>query len=143
MDHLSALVQNKTNAGGAAHQQIAFDELGPLPPGWTRQFDQHGRPYYIDHNTRTTTWQRPNNPVSAVEMERRQSNALDQQRRLFDQRTVETSVSSDLPMGWERRLAPSGQYYYIDHNTQRTTWTHPNQIQRYQYAHILLSKPND
>ena len=22
--------------------------------------DDHGRPYYVDHNTRTTTWQRPN-----------------------------------------------------------------------------------
>ncbi|XP_076448930.1 NEDD4-like E3 ubiquitin-protein ligase WWP2 [Babylonia areolata] len=32
----------------------------PLPPGWERRVDQRGRVYYVDHNTRTTTWQRPN-----------------------------------------------------------------------------------
>ncbi|KAH9489759.1 hypothetical protein Btru_036669 [Bulinus truncatus] len=31
----------------------------PLPPGWELRTDQHGRPYYVDHNTRTTTWERP------------------------------------------------------------------------------------
>ncbi len=31
----------------------------PLPPGWEMRIDPHGRPYYVDHNTRTTTWERP------------------------------------------------------------------------------------
>lgn len=31
----------------------------PLPPGWEMRTDQHGRAYYVDHNTRTTTWERP------------------------------------------------------------------------------------
>ncbi|KAM4619556.1 NEDD4-like E3 ubiquitin-protein ligase WWP2 isoform 2-T2 [Polymixia lowei] len=31
----------------------------PLPPGWEKRVDQRGRFYYVDHNTRTTTWQRP------------------------------------------------------------------------------------
>ncbi|KAK0048262.1 NEDD4-like E3 ubiquitin-protein ligase WWP1 [Biomphalaria pfeifferi] len=31
----------------------------PLPPGWEMRTDVHGRPYYVDHNTRTTTWERP------------------------------------------------------------------------------------
>ena len=31
----------------------------PLPPGWEMRIDGHGRPYYVDHNTRTTTWERP------------------------------------------------------------------------------------
>ncbi|XP_035012055.1 NEDD4-like E3 ubiquitin-protein ligase WWP2 isoform X1 [Hippoglossus stenolepis] len=31
----------------------------PLPPGWEKRVDQQGRFYYVDHNTRTTTWQRP------------------------------------------------------------------------------------
>lgn len=31
----------------------------PLPPGWEQRLDPQGRLYYIDHNTRTTTWQRP------------------------------------------------------------------------------------
>ncbi|XP_064610823.1 NEDD4-like E3 ubiquitin-protein ligase WWP1 [Liolophura sinensis] len=31
----------------------------PIPPGWETRFDPQGRPYYVDHNTRTTTWERP------------------------------------------------------------------------------------
>ncbi|KAL4234805.1 WW domain containing E3 ubiquitin protein ligase 1 [Mactra antiquata] len=31
----------------------------PLPAGWEMRTDPHGRPYYVDHNTRTTTWERP------------------------------------------------------------------------------------
>ncbi|XP_075439096.1 NEDD4-like E3 ubiquitin-protein ligase WWP1 isoform X2 [Ascaphus truei] len=31
----------------------------PLPTGWEQRKDPHGRTYYVDHNTRTTTWERP------------------------------------------------------------------------------------
>uniref|UniRef100_A0A670Z326 E3 ubiquitin-protein ligase n=1 Tax=Pseudonaja textilis TaxID=8673 RepID=A0A670Z326_PSETE len=31
----------------------------PLPPGWEKRVDPRGRYYFVDHNTRTTTWQRP------------------------------------------------------------------------------------
>jgi len=36
--------------------------------------DSHGRVFYIDHNTRTTTWQRPTSTVTddSVEEHRRQ-----------------------------------------------------------------------
>jgi hypothetical protein len=30
------------------------------PPGWEMRRDTRGRVYYVDHNTRQTTWQRPN-----------------------------------------------------------------------------------
>jgi len=36
----------------------------PLPPGWEMRFDQYGRRYYVDHNTRSTTWERPQPLVS-------------------------------------------------------------------------------
>lgn len=29
------------------------------PTSWERRVDDRGRIYYVDHNTRTTTWQRP------------------------------------------------------------------------------------
>lgn len=35
------------------------DNKGPLPPGWERSIDSLGRPYYIDHNTRTTSYLLP------------------------------------------------------------------------------------
>jgi len=31
----------------------------PLPPGWEMRFDSYSRKYYVDHNTRSTTWERP------------------------------------------------------------------------------------
>lgn len=31
----------------------------PLPAGWEMRTDQLGRAYYVDHNTKTTTWERP------------------------------------------------------------------------------------
>ncbi|CAN0402036.1 unnamed protein product, partial [Laminaria digitata] len=32
-----------------------------------------------------------------------------------------------LPYGWEVRYAADGRPYYVDHNTQKTHWEHPNQ----------------
>lgn len=30
-----------------------------LPPNWEMRLDPQGRPYYVDHSTQTTTWERP------------------------------------------------------------------------------------
>ena len=35
------------------------DEEDPLPQGWETKYDQNGRRYYVDHNSRTTSWNRP------------------------------------------------------------------------------------
>ncbi|EDW75728.1 uncharacterized protein Dwil_GK15043 [Drosophila willistoni] len=37
--------------------QPADDE--PLPAGWEIRLDQYGRRYYVDHNTRSTYWEKP------------------------------------------------------------------------------------
>ena len=35
-------------------------ELGPLPPGWDTKFDPRtGRYYFINHYTKTTSWEDP------------------------------------------------------------------------------------
>lgn len=34
-------------------------EEEPLPPGWEIRFDEFNRRYYVDHNTRSTYWERP------------------------------------------------------------------------------------
>ncbi|XP_076044003.1 WW domain containing E3 ubiquitin protein ligase suppressor of deltex isoform X2 [Oratosquilla oratoria] len=34
-------------------------EEEPLPPGWEMRYDSYGRRYYVDHTTRSTTWERP------------------------------------------------------------------------------------
>ena len=42
----------------ASHSTLATDEK--LPAGWEKRLTPEGRPYYVDHNRRTTTWIRPN-----------------------------------------------------------------------------------
>lgn len=111
-----------------------------LPAGWEKRIDKYGRTFYIDHNSQTTTWTRPPSGISSRELEQRQTALFDQQRRAHEQRTL-PNVSQDattpvqtsndygpLPYGWESRIAPNGQYYYVDHNTQTTTWVHPNRL---------------
>ncbi|XP_070604106.1 NEDD4-like E3 ubiquitin-protein ligase WWP1 isoform X5 [Erythrolamprus reginae] len=46
-------------SGEAIRQQPGNTSIEPLPPGWEQRKDPHGRTYYVDHNTRTTTWERP------------------------------------------------------------------------------------
>lgn len=38
---------------------VIADNEEPLPPAWEARIDSHGRIFYIDHTTRTTSWQRP------------------------------------------------------------------------------------
>lgn len=35
------------------------DGLGPLPDGWAKRYDQNGEVYFVDHNSRETTWYDP------------------------------------------------------------------------------------
>lgn len=134
-----------TPAVAPSHPALNADEHGWLPPGWERRTDKYGHAFYIDHNTRTTTWVRPPTNVPATEIERRQIDLVEQQRRLHQQRSLPgAGVSSaeqalrglavgedGLPPGWERRMAPNGQFYYIDHTTQRTTWVRPTPAPQY------------
>ncbi|GCB62707.1 hypothetical protein scyTo_0007270, partial [Scyliorhinus torazame] len=43
------------NDSGTQREQ----QLPPLPPGWEEKTDNLGRTYYVNHNNRTTQWQRP------------------------------------------------------------------------------------
>ncbi|ELT92881.1 hypothetical protein CAPTEDRAFT_225074 [Capitella teleta] len=73
----------------------------PLPPGWEMRIDSHGRPYYVDHNTRTTTWEKPT-PLPAGIMQ-----------------------EDPLPEGWEMRFTAEGVRYFVDHNSRQTTFQDP------------------
>lgn len=52
-----APVSNANDQQLQSAQQSSDDE--PLPPGWEIRFDQFGRRYYVDHNTRSTYWEKP------------------------------------------------------------------------------------
>lgn len=130
----SAISQASSSSNQQQQSQNQADDDALLPPGWEKRVDKYGRTFYIDHNTQTTTWIRPPIGMSAAEVQRRQNALADQQRAEFQQRFLPatTPMSSDadalLPYGWERRMAPNGQPYYVDHNTQTTTWVHPSKL---------------
>uniref|UniRef100_A0A4W6G5M7 E3 ubiquitin-protein ligase n=1 Tax=Lates calcarifer TaxID=8187 RepID=A0A4W6G5M7_LATCA len=46
-------------AGGSSSNSATVTTDGAKPRQWEQRKDPHGRTYYVDHNTRTTTWERP------------------------------------------------------------------------------------
>ena len=78
-----------------------------LPAGWETSRNEKGREYFIDHNTKTTTYQDPRTRPQYVEADTR------------------ASRPEPLPSGWEMRYGRTGALYFIDHNTRTTTWTDP------------------
>ncbi|XP_077592081.1 NEDD4-like E3 ubiquitin-protein ligase WWP1 [Stigmatopora nigra] len=55
----SSAAAGTTDGAKPRQQAPAAGAPDPLPPGWEQRKDAHGRTYYVDHNTRTTTWERP------------------------------------------------------------------------------------
>ena len=88
--------------------------LGELPPGWEQRFTPEGRPYFVDHNTRTTTW---------VDPRRQQYIRTYGPNTTVQQQPV--SQLGPLPSGWEMRLTNTARVYFVDHNTKTTTWDDP------------------
>uniref|UniRef100_A0A1Y1ML87 HECT-type E3 ubiquitin transferase n=1 Tax=Photinus pyralis TaxID=7054 RepID=A0A1Y1ML87_PHOPY len=64
----------------------------PLPPSWEARMDSHGRVFYIDHATRTTSWQRPGGGAAIVPI----GGGAEQQRRQLDRRyqSIRRTISS-------------------------------------------------
>ncbi|KAL2162419.1 hypothetical protein VTH06DRAFT_7332 [Thermothelomyces fergusii] len=134
------------------------DALGRLPAGWERREDNLGRTYYVDHNTRTTSWNRPTGGAAEartaeantqVERQRHQNRTLPEDRTGSNSPTLQaqqqaaqaatatammhtgatTAGTGELPPGWEQRWTPEGRPYFVDHNTRTTTWVDPRRQQ--------------
>ncbi|PLW08971.1 hypothetical protein PCANC_07257 [Puccinia coronata f. sp. avenae] len=88
---------------------------GPLPAGWEQRFTPEGRPYFVDHNTRTTTWVDPRRQQLLRVMGPNGNNVKPQA----------VSQLGPLPSGWEMRLTSTARVYFVDHNTKTTTWDDP------------------
>jgi len=143
---VSSLPGQGPTAGSATH----WDEYGPLPSNWERRQDHLGRNYYVDHNTRTTTWHRPsfNQVVNSAEHHAEANQARDHHNRHQLQHihpnsntqpasslpgqgpTTGSATHSDewgpLPSNWEIRQDHLGRNYYVDNNTRTTTWYRPS-----------------
>eukprot|EP00730_Choanoeca_flexa_P005425 TRINITY_DN11938_c6_g1_i8.p1 TRINITY_DN11938_c6_g1~~TRINITY_DN11938_c6_g1_i8.p1 ORF type:complete len:787 (+),score=232.03 TRINITY_DN11938_c6_g1_i8:235-2595(+) len=123
----------------AQADQVTSDQYGQLPEGWEVRTDARGRMYYVDHNTRSTTWQRPNTQMLAQQRQYNQERVnRDLAARAHGQRSLgfasTVSQQSDpgdslgpLPPGWEQRVTPQGRPYYVYHPARHTQWDDPRQ----------------
>ncbi|EGO23806.1 hypothetical protein SERLADRAFT_439115 [Serpula lacrymans var. lacrymans S7.9] len=116
-------------AGPEANREPVADteNAAPLPPGWERRLDERSRPYYVDHNTRTTSWIRPAGvqPQPQQPIPTTPSNSFIQPFNIPSNDGSQTYVDIPLPQGWEERRTPEGRPYFVDHRTRSTTWTDP------------------
>jgi len=110
-------------ANSAAAQAIATGATtagtGELPAGWEQRHTPEGRAYFVDHNTRTTTW---------VDPRRQQYIRMYGANAAGNNTTIQQQPVSQLgplPSGWEMRLTNTARVYFVDHNTKTTTWDDP------------------
>ncbi|KAI0283262.1 hypothetical protein BC826DRAFT_1093837 [Russula brevipes] len=89
---------------------------GDLPAGWEERYTPEGRPYYVDHNARTTSWVDPRRQAVVRVMGPNGQSTL---------KTQTISQLGPLPSGWEMRLTSTARVYFVDHNTKTTTWDDP------------------
>ncbi|KAM8743420.1 E3 ubiquitin-protein ligase NEDD4-like isoform 4-T4 [Acanthopagrus schlegelii] len=115
-----------------------------LPPGWEMRIAPNGRPFFIDHNSRATTWEDPR---------------LKYPVHMRNKNSMEPGDLGPLPPGWEERIHSDGRTFYIDHNTKNTQWEDPRLQspaitgpavpysrefkQKYDYFRKKLKKPAD
>uniref|UniRef100_A0A8C8EX79 HECT-type E3 ubiquitin transferase n=1 Tax=Oncorhynchus tshawytscha TaxID=74940 RepID=A0A8C8EX79_ONCTS len=121
-----------------------------LPPGWEEKQDSKSRPYYVNHNSRITTWTRPliqEDPRLKIPVHMRRRPSLD------------PTDLGPMPPGWEERVHSDGRIFYIDHNTKNTQWDDPrlqnsaitgpavpysrDYKQKYEYFRKKMKKPAD
>ncbi|CAJ2503023.1 Uu.00g104170.m01.CDS01 [Anthostomella pinea] len=115
----AANAQSSATPGGTTmHTGATSPGTGELPPGWEQRWTPESRPYFVDHNTRTTTWVDPRRQ-QYIRMYGGQNNA----NGTIQQQPV--SQLGPLPSGWEMRLTNTARVYFVDHNTKTTTWDDP------------------
>ncbi|XP_026024448.1 membrane-associated guanylate kinase, WW and PDZ domain-containing protein 1b isoform X27 [Astatotilapia calliptera] len=94
------------------------DPLGPLPDNWEMAYTENGEVYFIDHNTRTTSWIDPR--------------CLDKPQKPLEEseddegvHTEELDNDLELPPGWEKIDDPVYGVYYVDHINRKTQYENP------------------
>ncbi|KAG5848331.1 hypothetical protein ANANG_G00097350 [Anguilla anguilla] len=90
----------------------------PLPDGWEEARDYDGKVFYIDHNTKQTSW-------------------IDPRDRLTKPLSFADCVGDELPWGWEASYDPQIGIYYIDHINKTTQLEDPRQEWRKEQERML------
>ncbi|XP_043406762.1 membrane-associated guanylate kinase, WW and PDZ domain-containing protein 1 isoform X38 [Chelonia mydas] len=96
----------------------AEENLGPLPENWEMAYTENGEVYFIDHNTKTTSWLDPR--------------CLNKQQKPLEEceddegvHTEELDSELELPAGWEKIEDPVYGVYYVDHVNRKTQYENP------------------
>ncbi|KAI4494647.1 hypothetical protein M0804_000848 [Polistes exclamans] len=98
----------------------------PLPEGWDVAQDFDGKVYFIDHNTRKTTWIDPRD-------RRIRRNIIEVlllccfSSRFTKPQTFADCIGNELPLGWEEAYDKHVGAYYINHVNQTTQLEDPRQ----------------
>nr|XP_014349018.1 PREDICTED: membrane-associated guanylate kinase, WW and PDZ domain-containing protein 1 [Latimeria chalumnae] len=94
------------------------EDLGPLPENWEMAYTENGEVYFIDHNTKTTSWLDPR--------------CLNKQQKPLEEceddegvHTEELDSELELPAGWEKIEDPVYGVYYVDHINRKTQYENP------------------
>nr|XP_005989542.1 PREDICTED: protein WWC2 [Latimeria chalumnae] len=90
----------------------------PLPDGWEEARDYDGKVFYIDHNTKQTSW-------------------IDPRDRLTKPLSFADCVGDELPWGWEAAYDPQIGVYYIDHINKTTQIEDPRKQWRKEQERML------
>jgi hypothetical protein len=100
-----------------------------LPPGWESRINPLERKYFVDHNTRSTTWNHPLSGTSAslpAPVARAAETAFLSASAAMISTLANRATLDPLPSGWEMRMTSRRRrVYFIDHNTRTTTWDDP------------------
>ncbi|XP_034939957.1 transcriptional coactivator YAP1 [Chelonus insularis] len=97
------------------------DDLGPLPHGWEQARTPEGQIYFLNHLTRTTTWEDPRKTAAAASVAAVAAAAVESGKAS----PAATNTLGPLPEGWEQARTPEGEIYFINHQTRTTSWFDP------------------
>ncbi|ELT89361.1 hypothetical protein CAPTEDRAFT_220633 [Capitella teleta] len=95
-----------------------------LPPGWAASMAPNGRMFYIDHNTKHTTWEDPRKMRSRSHSVMAHGPMSQELKRRSSNEDL-TKDLGQLAAGWEERVHTDGRIFYIDHNNKVTQWEDP------------------
>jgi len=132
----------------ASHGTAPAKTEGSLPRGWSSQTAPNGRVFFIDHNTKKTSWIDPRTGVPSLAPGAPQASQWKHRDEL-----------GALPDGWEQRVHSDGRIFFIDHKKRTTTWEDPrlhnpaiagkaipynrDYKQKYEYFKTRLPKPTN
>ncbi|KAF3861157.1 hypothetical protein F7725_001412 [Dissostichus mawsoni] len=107
VEEICAQLRQSSGGETRAWQPEDDESQEALPKSWETAYTETGMVYFIDHNSKTTTWLDP--------------------RLARRAKPPEKCEDGELPYGWEKIEDPQYGIYYVDHINQKTQFENPVQ----------------